>query len=114
MSALGHKRTGALQNGMSATPESGHLQRTGACPLSAKSRHVSVTNLFALDEYCRALQCALKTDSRSKTIPPSGILPCEGRPPIRRAWTIVPDFELLWRGTSTLETSLWLAAQRDH
>ena len=41
-------------------------------------------------------------------------MPCEGRPPIRRAWTIVPDFELLWRGTSTLETSLWLAAQRDH
>ena len=58
--------------------------------------------------------CALKTDLRSKTIPLSGILPCKGRPPIRRAWTIVPDFELRRRGTSTLETSLWLAAQRDH
>ena len=73
---------------------------------------LSVTSLFALDEYCKARQCHLKTISRSKTIPLSGVLPCEGRPPMRRAW--VADFELLWRGTSILETSLWLAAQRDH
>ena len=43
MSALGHKRTYAVQNGMSAlTPESGHVRCTSLCPLSAKSGHVTL------------------------------------------------------------------------
>ena len=40
MSALGQKRTCAAQNGdVRFTPESGHVQRTSPCPLSANSGH---------------------------------------------------------------------------
>ena len=38
MSALGHKRTFAMQKGMSAfTPESGHVRSNWGCPLWANS-----------------------------------------------------------------------------
>jgi hypothetical protein len=62
MSALGHKRTYAVQQPMSAllsiatakaipakgdvcfTPKSGHVQRTSRCPLSANSGHGGIGN----------------------------------------------------------------------
>jgi hypothetical protein len=132
MSALGQKRTYAVQQPMSAllsiaTAKADFPQKAMSalppkadmCSAQADVRFVPIADMGPVsnEPVCvrRILRgCALKTDLRSKTIPPSGILPCEGRPPIRRAWTIVPDFELRWRGTSTLETSLWLATQRDH
>jgi hypothetical protein len=43
MSALGHKRTFALQWAMSALPpESRHVQCTSACPLWANSGHAPI------------------------------------------------------------------------
>ena len=40
MSALGHKRTFAVQNGdVRFTPKSGHVQCNSACPLCANSGH---------------------------------------------------------------------------
>src|SRR5262245_50033709 len=39
MSALGHQQTNAAKRHVRFTPESGHVQCNGPCPLRAKSRH---------------------------------------------------------------------------
>ena len=45
MFALGQKQTFALQYGMSALPNSGHVRCNSACPLCANSGHSAIHSI---------------------------------------------------------------------